>query len=66
MYEPLTHESVLSQFICSSCNNIQRITSMLTSLRQRYGTHLLTVNGLACYSFPTLDALAKVCSHQHL
>lgn len=30
----------LVSFICSSCNNIKRITQMITSLKQKYGTYL--------------------------
>ena len=34
----------LISFICSSNNNIGRITSMLQNLRQKYGTHLTDVD----------------------
>lgn len=33
----------LVSFICSSCNNIKRITQMLDSLRCKYGNYLCTV-----------------------
>jgi len=47
-------------FICSSNNNISRITKMLTSLRTKYGTLLGNVNDTNFYSFPTVDALSSV------
>jgi N-glycosylase/DNA lyase len=50
-------------FICSSNNNIPRITKMLSSFRQEYGNFMMTIpaqNGddISLYSFPTLDSLA--------
>lgn len=51
----------LISFICSSNNNIPRITKMLTALRQHYGSPLLTIPGgdddETLYSFPSLDEL---------
>ena len=52
-------------FICSSNNNIPRITKMLTSFRQDYGDFMMklpTQNGeeYSIYSFPTLDSLSSV------
>jgi len=55
----------LISFICSSNNNIARITNMLTLLRQHYGTFLATVEGIKCYAFPTLEQLSRV-EEQHL
>ena len=54
----------LFSFICSSNNNIPRITLMLSRLRSKYGTKLLnipTVDGglLTFYAFPTLDQLRQ-------
>uniref|UniRef100_A0A6U6FTQ8 DNA-(apurinic or apyrimidinic site) lyase n=1 Tax=Odontella aurita TaxID=265563 RepID=A0A6U6FTQ8_9STRA len=62
----------LFSFICSSNNNIPRITLMLSRLREKYGVHLMEVPArtldsggvlrsgekLKIYSFPTLAALA--------
>lgn len=45
----------LFSFICSSNNNIARITLMLNRLREAYGEPL---DG--CYAFPTLERLAEV------
>lgn len=52
----------LMSFICSSNNNIPRITKMLQSLRHLYGTHL--THGI--YSFPTLQDLMKVAGEKEL
>jgi N-glycosylase/DNA lyase len=49
----------LLSFICSSNNNIARITQMLDKLRARYGEPLGTVDGVAYHAFPTLSALAQ-------
>lgn len=48
----------LIAFICSSNNNISRITLMLERLCQRYGRALGHCHGKAHYSFPTLRSLA--------
>lgn len=55
-------------FICSSNNNIPRISKMLSSFRERYGSFMIEIptrqNGddcvgsLSLYSFPTLASLA--------
>lgn len=50
----------LFSFICSSCNNIPRITSMLATLRRKWGTQLCTLDGETYYSFPSVDCLADV------
>ncbi|KAJ3412998.1 8-oxoguanine glycosylase ogg1 [Chytridiales sp. JEL 0842] len=47
----------LFSFICSSNNNISRITGMVKNLSIHYGAHLGTVGGLEFYSFPTVEAL---------
>ncbi|KAJ8605146.1 hypothetical protein CTAYLR_000486 [Chrysophaeum taylorii] len=44
----------LTAFICSSNNNIPRITLMLRRLRERFGTRLCE----GVHAFPTLEALA--------
>ena len=60
------HECLFS-FICSSNNNIPRITKMLSSFREIYGTFLIElpirkddgeVGALSLFSFPTLSSLA--------
>lgn len=52
----------LLSFICSSNNNISRITLMLRRLRERYGRKLCD----DVYAFPTLEALAENCTEQDL
>lgn len=52
-------------FICSSNNNIPRITKMLTSFRKDYGQFMMTVptqsgEDYALYSFPTLQSMSTV------
>jgi N-glycosylase/DNA lyase len=60
------HECLFS-FICSSNNNIPRITKMLSSFREKYGKFLMElptrqdtgeVGTLSLFSFPTLSSLA--------
>lgn len=57
-------------FICSSNNNIPRITKMLSSFRERYGSFMMVIpirsstgsndeDSLSIYSFPTLASLAN-------
>lgn len=50
----------LYSFICSSNNNIGRITKMVESLCSTYGTLLGEVEGHKFHSFPTLQQLQKV------
>ncbi|XP_071545748.1 N-glycosylase/DNA lyase [Panulirus ornatus] len=50
-------ENVFS-FICSSNNNIQRITMLVDRLCRLYGTPLVTVDGITWYSFPGVSSLA--------
>lgn len=50
----------LVSFICSSNNNIARITGMLERLRQAYGTCLCHVDGRPYHSFPSPTVLASV------
>lgn len=47
----------LVSFICSSNNNIPRITKMLAAIRRRYGEHLLTIGDEDFYSFPSFETL---------
>lgn len=55
----------LFSFLCSSANNIPRITRMIDSLCRRYGQMLAEVDGVGYYRFPTLHALAEA-SEEHL
>ncbi|KND04640.1 8-oxoguanine DNA-glycosylase (ogg) [Spizellomyces punctatus DAOM BR117] len=51
----------LFTFICTSNNNIQRITTMVSKLCQHYGTEIGTVDEISkpFYSFPTVARLAQ-------
>jgi N-glycosylase/DNA lyase len=44
----------LISFICSSNNNVQRITKMIKSLCEEYGKEIGTLNGIIYYQFPTI------------
>lgn len=48
----------LVSFICSSNNNIPRITKMLNEIRKQYGDKLVTFGDETLYSFPSLEQLA--------
>ncbi len=55
----------LISFICSSNNNISRISLMLSKLRERFGQHIADVifedsSNISLHSFPTLDELLYV------
>ncbi|CEO94993.1 DNA-(apurinic or apyrimidinic site) lyase [Plasmodiophora brassicae] len=50
----------LFSFICSSNNNIARITTMLDRLRDQYGDPVAIVDGVEHRRFPTVDVLANV------
>jgi len=54
--EPL--ENLIS-FICSSNNNVQRISKMIKQLCDEYGKKIGTLNGINYHQFPTLDELDK-------
>lgn len=56
----------LISFICSSNNNIPRITKMLTAIRSEYGEPLLTIGDSVFYSFPSLETLQNHASEQRL
>ncbi|XP_072176763.1 N-glycosylase/DNA lyase-like [Diadema setosum] len=47
----------LVSFICSSNNNISRITGMVEKLCQHYGTEIGVLDGVAWHAFPTLTVL---------
>ena len=44
----------LISFICSSNNNVQRISKMIKTLCDQYGKKIGTFNGIAYHEFPTL------------
>mmetsp|Transcript_7833 Transcript_7833/g.12942 ORF Transcript_7833/g.12942 Transcript_7833/m.12942 type:complete len:753 (-) Transcript_7833:49-2307(-) len=55
-------------FICSSNNNIPRITKMLSSFRETYGSFMMEIpiqssagdeDSISIFSFPTLDSLGN-------
>ena len=47
----------LFSFICSSNNNISRITSMIDNLTSHYGDKILVEDGRTHYTFPTVKSL---------
>jgi N-glycosylase/DNA lyase len=47
-------------FICSSNNNIARITSMLAAVRRTFGKQLAVVRDVPFYSFPTSSVLSRL------
>ncbi|CAF0752892.1 unnamed protein product [Adineta steineri] len=49
----------LISFICSSNNNVQRITKMVKQLCIEYGKEIGTINGIVYHQFPTIDELDK-------
>lgn len=56
----------LVSFICSSNNNISRITRMCSNLCVHYGDKIGTMDSLDFYSFPTSDELAQKASESRL
>ena len=56
----------LVSFICSSNNNIPRITKMVQSIRQTYGSPLVTIGGTTIYSFPSLERLKSKATEADL
>ncbi|KAF0538399.1 DNA glycosylase [Gigaspora margarita] len=46
-------------FICSTNNNITRISQMIEKLCNKYGNLVYTLNGQEYYDFPTLDKLVS-------
>eukprot|EP00057_Strongylocentrotus_purpuratus_P010404 XP_011664878.1 PREDICTED: N-glycosylase/DNA lyase isoform X1 [Strongylocentrotus purpuratus] len=48
----------LVSFICSSNNNIARITGMVEKLCQQYGDEVAVLDGVSWHSFPSLVALS--------
>ncbi|CDS13398.1 hypothetical protein LRAMOSA05576 [Lichtheimia ramosa] len=49
----------LVSFICSSNNNIPRITQMVNKLCLHYGSPICIVDDMVHYDFPSIQALAK-------
>lgn len=49
----------LISFICSSNNNISRITRMCNSLSSNFGNLITTIDGVTYHSFPTSEELAS-------
>ncbi len=45
----------LISFICSSNNNVQRITKMIKLLCDEYGKEIGTLNGITYHQFPTIS-----------
>ncbi|XP_002735040.1 N-glycosylase/DNA lyase-like [Saccoglossus kowalevskii] len=56
----------LFSFICSSNNNITRISGMVERMCQKYGEKICEVEGLPYYSFPSVSALASKQTEQQL
>ncbi|XP_045145729.1 N-glycosylase/DNA lyase isoform X2 [Echinops telfairi] len=56
----------LFSFICSSNNNITRITGMVERLCQAFGPLLIQLDDVTYYGFPTLQALAGPKVEAHL
>jgi N-glycosylase/DNA lyase len=56
----------LVSFLCSSNNNIPRITKMLKAIRETYGTPLVTIGEETLYSFPSCEELRNRATEQDL
>lgn len=57
----------LFSFICSSNNNIKRISSMINNLCLKYGEHLTDDDEFgAIHSFPTVESLAAITVEKEL
>ncbi|ODV97891.1 hypothetical protein PACTADRAFT_31311 [Pachysolen tannophilus NRRL Y-2460] len=50
----------LVSFICSSNNNIKRISKMCNSLCENFGTFINKIDDINYYDFPTPEQLAKI------
>lgn len=55
----------LFSFLCSSANNIPRITRMIDALCRAYGEPLAQIEGVEYHRFPSVEALAAA-DEQHL
>lgn len=49
----------LFSFICSSNNNIQRISQMVENMCSNYGQEVASIDNKSYYAFPTIDRLAE-------
>ncbi|XP_076283428.1 8-oxoguanine DNA glycosylase isoform X1 [Lasioglossum baleicum] len=58
-------ENVFS-FICSSNNNIQRISMMVEKLCSLFGERICSIEGKDYYSFPSVEALANRATEEQL
>lgn len=56
----------LFSFICSSNNNIERISSMVEAMCVKYGDVIAEVNDVVYHKFPSIDTLAKAEVEQEL
>ncbi|ONH69492.1 N-glycosylase/DNA lyase [Cyberlindnera fabianii] len=56
----------LVSFICSSNNNIKRISQMCDNLCLHFGDHIATHEGIEYFSFPTPKVLAEAGVEQRL
>ncbi|AMD22069.1 HGL271Cp [Eremothecium sinecaudum] len=56
----------LCSFICSSNNNISRITKMCHSLCGEYGKEIGNLDGISYYSFPSSNDIVHKASEEHL
>ena len=56
----------LFSFICSSNNNIQRISSMVENLCAHYGNLVAEIDGQNYYGFPSIENLANKNIESHL
>ena len=56
----------LFSFICSSNNNIERISSMVDALCVKYGDIITEVNGVVYHDFPSIAKLAEPQVEQEL
>lgn len=56
----------LISFICSSNNNISRITSMVNNLCLHYGPYITTISGEPFHDFPSPEALSGPEVESHL
>lgn len=51
--------------MCSSNNNISRITKMLKSLRENYGKIICEYNEVKYYDFPKLEDLYNIKEEEY-